>query len=81
MSLRDDMEAALARFKLVEPFTIEDANVIAKHLRFALGGAEVEVIRNVQSEPVTVLAWRNGAVARVTLTPFASPTDARAHGT
>lgn len=81
MGLREDTEAALARFKLVEPVTIDDMKVIAQHVRFALGGdAKVEVFRNTQAEPLYVCAFRGVEIARTFITPFASADDARAHG-
>jgi hypothetical protein len=82
VALRDELEAALARFKLVEPVTVEDMNVIAKHLRFALGGdTQAEVFRNKAIDGILVAVWRDGIAARTVITPFTSPEDARAHGT
>lgn len=77
MTLREETETALKRFTLVEPVTIEDMDTIAKHLRFALGGdAKVEVFRLKSTEPVFVVAWRDGATARVMITPFSTSAEA-----
>jgi hypothetical protein len=82
VALRPEAEAALARFKLVEPVTLEDMATIQKHLKFALGvGASVEVKRDMMTGPVLVQVWRDGATARLSVTCFASPEDARAHDT
>lgn len=75
--LRVEMEAALARFVLVEPVTIEDLDTIAKHLRFALGNAKVEAIRIPwPSREIGVYAWRDGATARVAIKIYASAAEA-----
>lgn len=78
MSLREEIETAIARFKLVDPVTIEDLDTIAKHLRFALGGnAKVEVIRIPwPSREVGVYAWRDGATARVVAPIYGSNAEA-----
>jgi hypothetical protein len=42
---------------------------IAAHLKFALGGAIVEVFRQKPTEPLLVCVWRDGAIARIAITP------------
>lgn len=77
MGLREETDQALARFKLVEPVTVEDMTVIAQHVRFALGkDAKVEVFRNTMAEPLYVCAWRGVEIARTMITPFASAVEA-----
>jgi hypothetical protein len=82
VALIDEAEAAIARFKLVEPVTVEDMNVIAKHLRFALGGdTQAEVFRHTKHDPLFVCVWRGGSTARLLIKPYASADEAKAHGT